>query len=145
MRVFILFSLLWVAVQAAYDAMETEDSLWWISCGVDDSSVRIGANVYRGDADLRLGASSSLTLPAPNNTVIPSLYQNASAWNTTTPYAFNLSVTGSPTHTYRVRLHFADPNSTEAGQRVFSITSNDEVLDASLDIFAEAGQVNRER
>jgi hypothetical protein len=44
---------------------------------------------------------------------------------------------------YTLRLHFADPDNDQPGQRVFDILLDDEVLAAKVDVAKEAGGRNR--
>ncbi len=55
-------------------------------------------------------------------------------------YSFAYSLTGlTPSAAYTLRLHFADPSSTAAGQRQFDVTVNGTAALTNFDIFAAAG------
>jgi len=52
---------------------------------------------------------------------------------------FTVSVSGLPAGKYTVLVGFAEVDFTNAGDRVFDITSGDQIIATNLDIFAAAG------
>ncbi len=75
-------------------------------------------------------STSGVTNPAPE-----AVYQTYRLG-----YSFAYSLTGlTPSAAYTLRLHFADPSSTAAGQRQFDVTVNGTAALTNFDIFAAAG------
>lgn len=61
-----------------------------------------------------------------------------------TSLIITLSKKAEGVRTYTVRLHFADPDAAEAGQRVFSVSIQGKTMLQDLDIAKEAGGSRRE-
>ena len=76
---------------------------------------------------------SGVTNPAPQ-----AVYQTYRAG------AFTYTLTGlTPSASYTLRLHFADPSSTAAGQRQFDVSVNGTAVLTNFDVFAAAGGENK--
>ena len=76
---------------------------------------------------------SGVTNPAPQ-----AVYQTYRAG------AFTYTLTGlTPSSSYTLRLHFADPSSTAAGQRQFDVSLNGTAVLTNFDVFATAGGENK--
>jgi RHS repeat-associated protein len=58
--------------------------------------------------------------------------------------SFSYTLTGlTPSASYTLRLHFADPNSTAAGQRQFDVSVNGSAALTNFDIYAAAGAADQ--
>ena len=78
-------------------------------------------------------STSGVTNPAPQ-----AVYQTYRAG------AFTYTLTGlTPSASYTLRLHFADPSSTAAGQRQFDVSVNGTAVLTNFDVFAAAGGENK--
>ena len=74
--------------------------------------------------------TSGVTDPAPE-----AVYQTYRSG-----YSFSYTLTGlTPSASYTLRLHFADPSSTAAGQREFDVSVNGAQVLTDFDIYATAG------
>lgn len=80
-------------------------------------------------------ASSATVLGTADST----LYQTV-RYNATGPVVYQASV---PNGNYAVSLKFAEPYYTSAGARVFSVALNGTTVRTGVDVFAEAGGINR--
>ncbi|MGO9468528.1 MAG: malectin domain-containing carbohydrate-binding protein, partial [Isosphaeraceae bacterium] len=104
----------------------------------DDSGGQAPPFVYDTDfSDSYTGSTaaaistSGVTDPAPQ-----AVYQTYRYYY----YGFLYTLTGlTPSASYTLRLHFADPSSTAAGQREFNVSVNGTQVLTNFDIFAAAG------
>ena len=86
---------------------------------------------------------SNTTSVAALSGIPNALFANgAAAANANPGTALNFTVP-APDGTYTLRLYFADPNSTAAGQDVFNIVVNGQTLAADYDVFKAAGGENK--
>ena len=107
--------------------------------------LNVGAGASGTFAGDQFYATPGLTYTMPNSVSTtgvanpaPMACYQSSRFNQTGPLAYaipNLTPGGS----YLIRLHFAEPWWTAAGQRVMSITINGSVAQGSFDLVAEAG------
>lgn len=102
-----------------------------------DNSTLYQANVSETTSSSNTIVTTNVYNPAP-----PVVYQSArqvKSGSTSFYYEF-LAVTGK---NYRVRLHFAETEYSDAGQRKFKVTINGNIKLDNFDIYATAGAANQ--
>ena len=85
-----------------------------------------------------LSTASAIDAAQAPNAALSGVYQTQRAGDMTYTFA-NLT----PNAAYAIRLHFAEIEAAQAGQRVFSATANGKPIVTNFDIFAAANSANR--